>query len=153
PPGRPAARPRHAGARPLPRHLGRDPARARPPRRRAAGAPPLARLPHADAAVGRHVPRRRRRRGRLAAGGKADRGRAVRAAFARRAPRSGRGGRTARGVLRLTLYVESVHEGGFTVFVEEAREDSADLLFMPEATASDWATIFSHAEVRRIDAG
>jgi CRP/FNR family cyclic AMP-dependent transcriptional regulator len=51
------------------------------------------------------------------------------------------------------LYVESVHEGGFTVFVEEAREDSADLLFMPEATASDWATIFSHAEVRRIDAG
>jgi CRP-like cAMP-binding protein len=46
-----------------------------------------------------------------------------------------------------------VHEGPFTVFAEEAHEDSADLLFMPEATASDWATIFSHAEVRRIGAG
>jgi CRP-like cAMP-binding protein len=46
-----------------------------------------------------------------------------------------------------------VHEGPFTVFAEEAHEDSADLLFMPEATAMDWATIFSHAEVRRIGAG
>jgi CRP-like cAMP-binding protein len=46
-----------------------------------------------------------------------------------------------------------VHEGPFTVFAEEAHEDSADLLFMPEATASDWATIFSHAEVRTIGAG
>jgi len=39
------------------------------------------------------------------------------------------------------------------VFAEEAHEDSADLLFMPEATAADWAAIFSHAEVRTIGAG
>jgi CRP/FNR family transcriptional regulator, cyclic AMP receptor protein len=45
------------------------------------------------------------------------------------------------------------HAGPFLVFVEEAHEDSADLLFMPEATAADWATVFSHAEVRRVDAG
>jgi CRP-like cAMP-binding protein len=47
----------------------------------------------------------------------------------------------------------SAHVGPFVVFAEEAHEDSADLLFMPEATASDWATVFSHAEVRRIAAG
>jgi CRP-like cAMP-binding protein len=47
----------------------------------------------------------------------------------------------------------SVHSGPFVVFAEEAHEDSADLLFMPEATAADWATVFSHAEVRRIGAG
>ena len=47
----------------------------------------------------------------------------------------------------------SPHAGPFVVFAEEAHEDSADLLFMPEATASDWATVFSHAEVRRIGAG
>jgi CRP/FNR family transcriptional regulator, cyclic AMP receptor protein len=46
-----------------------------------------------------------------------------------------------------------VHVGPFTVFAEEAHEDSADLLFMPYATAADWAAIFSHAEVRRIGAG
>ena len=45
------------------------------------------------------------------------------------------------------------HAGPFLVFVEEAHEDSADLLFMPEATASDWATVFSHAEVRQVGAG
>jgi len=45
------------------------------------------------------------------------------------------------------------HAGPFLVFAEEAHEDSADLLFMPEATASDWATVFSHADVRRIPAG
>jgi CRP/FNR family cyclic AMP-dependent transcriptional regulator len=45
------------------------------------------------------------------------------------------------------------HAGPFLVFVEEAHEDSADLLFLPEATASDWATVFSHAEVRRVGAG
>jgi CRP/FNR family cyclic AMP-dependent transcriptional regulator len=45
------------------------------------------------------------------------------------------------------------HAGPFLVFVEEAHEDSADLLFMPEATASDWATVFAHAEVRRVGAG
>jgi CRP/FNR family transcriptional regulator, cyclic AMP receptor protein len=47
----------------------------------------------------------------------------------------------------------SEHSGPFVVFAEEAHEDSADLLFMPEATAADWATVFSHAEVRRIGAG
>ena len=41
----------------------------------------------------------------------------------------------------------------FTVFVEEAHEDSSDLLFLPEATAADWATVFAHAEVRRVGAG
>ena len=46
-----------------------------------------------------------------------------------------------------------MHEGPFTVFVEEAHEDSADLLFLPDATAADWATVFSYAEVRRVDAG
>ena len=46
-----------------------------------------------------------------------------------------------------------MHEGPFTVFAEEAHEDSADLLFMPDATASDWATVFAHAEVRRVGAG
>lgn len=45
------------------------------------------------------------------------------------------------------------HAGPFLVFAEEAHEDSADLLFMPEATAADWALIFSHAEVRRVGAG
>ena len=53
----------------------------------------------------------------------------------------------------LTLYVWAVHDGPFTVFVEEAHEDSADLLFMPEATAADWATVFSYAEVRQVGAG
>ena len=46
-----------------------------------------------------------------------------------------------------------MHDGPFIVFAEEAHEDSADLLFMPEATATDWATVFSHAEVRRVDEG
>jgi CRP-like cAMP-binding protein len=45
------------------------------------------------------------------------------------------------------------HAGPFLVFAEEAHEDSADLLFMPEATAADWATVFAHAEVRRVGAG
>jgi CRP-like cAMP-binding protein len=51
------------------------------------------------------------------------------------------------------LYVCAVHEGPFTVFAEEAHEDSADLLFLPDATASDWATVFSYADVRRVPAG
>ena len=46
-----------------------------------------------------------------------------------------------------------MHAGPFIVFAEEAHEDSADLLFMPEATAADWAAIFSQAEVRTIGAG
>jgi CRP-like cAMP-binding protein len=51
------------------------------------------------------------------------------------------------------LYFGAVHVGPFIVFAEEAHENSADLLFMPDATAADWATVFSHAEVRRIGAG
>jgi CRP/FNR family transcriptional regulator, cyclic AMP receptor protein len=47
----------------------------------------------------------------------------------------------------------SAHAGPFVVFSEEAHEDSADLLFMPGATAADWATVFAHAEVRRVAAG
>ncbi len=43
--------------------------------------------------------------------------------------------------------------GPFVVFAEEAHEESADLLFMPDATASDWAAVFAHAEVRRVPAG
>ena len=53
----------------------------------------------------------------------------------------------------MTLYVCAVHAGPFTVFVEEAHEDSADLLFLPEATAADWATVFSYAEVLHVGAG
>jgi CRP/FNR family transcriptional regulator, cyclic AMP receptor protein len=45
------------------------------------------------------------------------------------------------------------HAGGFQVLAEEAHEDAAEILFLPEASASDWATIFSHAEVREVPAG
>jgi CRP/FNR family transcriptional regulator, cyclic AMP receptor protein len=45
------------------------------------------------------------------------------------------------------------HAGPFQIVAEEAHEDSTDLLFLPEATASDWATIFQYAEVREIPAG
>jgi len=45
------------------------------------------------------------------------------------------------------------HVGPFRVFAEEAHEDSADLLFMPDASAADWALVFGHAEVRRVPAG
>jgi CRP/FNR family cyclic AMP-dependent transcriptional regulator len=45
------------------------------------------------------------------------------------------------------------HAGPFQIVAEEAHEESAELLFMPEATASDWATIFSYAQVREVSAG
>jgi CRP/FNR family transcriptional regulator, cyclic AMP receptor protein len=45
------------------------------------------------------------------------------------------------------------HAGPFQIVAEEAREESAELLFLPEATASDWATIFSYAQVREVSAG
>lgn len=45
------------------------------------------------------------------------------------------------------------HAGPFQVLTEEAHEDSAELLFLPDATAADWATIFSFAEVREVGAG
>ena len=46
-----------------------------------------------------------------------------------------------------------MYEGPFIVFAEEAHEDSGELLFMPDATAADWATVFSHAEVRQVGEG
>ena len=45
------------------------------------------------------------------------------------------------------------HAGPFQIVVEEAHEDSADLLFLPDATAMDWAKIFSFAEVLEVSAG
>ena len=45
------------------------------------------------------------------------------------------------------------HAGPFLVFAEEAHEESAELLFLPEASASDWATIFTYAQVREVSAG
>ena len=43
--------------------------------------------------------------------------------------------------------------GPFRSTAPEAREDSADLLLMPEATAADWAKVFAHAEPLRVGAG
>jgi CRP/FNR family transcriptional regulator, cyclic AMP receptor protein len=45
------------------------------------------------------------------------------------------------------------HAGPFQIVAEEAHEESAELLFLPDASASDWATIFSYAEVREVSAG
>ena len=45
------------------------------------------------------------------------------------------------------------HAGPFQIVAEEAHEESAELLFLPEATAADWATIFSYAQVREVSAG
>ena len=45
------------------------------------------------------------------------------------------------------------HAGPFQIVAEEAHEESAELLFLPEATASDWATIFAYAQVREVSAG
>ena len=45
------------------------------------------------------------------------------------------------------------HVGPFQIVIEEAHEDSEDLLFLPEATATDWAKIFSFAEVLHVSAG
>src|SRR5881275_138743 len=43
--------------------------------------------------------------------------------------------------------------GPFQFVGEDAYEDSADLVFLPDASAGDWATIFSHSEVREVSAG
>ena len=43
--------------------------------------------------------------------------------------------------------------GPFRSTAPEAREDSADLLLMPEATAADWVKVFAHAEPLRVAAG
>jgi len=45
------------------------------------------------------------------------------------------------------------HVGPFQVLAEEAHEESAELLFLPDASAADWATIFSFADVREVPAG
>ena len=45
------------------------------------------------------------------------------------------------------------HAGPFQIVAEEAHEESAELLFMPDASAADWATIFTYAEVREVSAG
>jgi CRP/FNR family transcriptional regulator, cyclic AMP receptor protein len=45
------------------------------------------------------------------------------------------------------------HAGPFQIVAEEAHEDSAELLFLPEATAADWAKIFAYAQVREVSAG
>ena len=139
-----------AGAGAVPAHLGRDAARPRPPCADPARGAARARLPRQDAAVDRHVPRRRAGRGHVETGrhghpvGGPDR--ATTHPGGQRSRRVGR-------VHGLTLYVCAVHAGPFTVFVEEAHEDSADLLFLPEATAADWATVFSYAEVLHVGAG
>ena len=43
--------------------------------------------------------------------------------------------------------------GPFRSTAPEAREDSADLLLLPDATAADWAKVFAHAEPLRVAAG
>ena len=43
--------------------------------------------------------------------------------------------------------------GPFRFAVHEPHEESADLLFLPEATAADWAKVFAHAEPLRVSAG
>ena len=43
--------------------------------------------------------------------------------------------------------------GPFRFAALETREDSADLLFLPQATAADWVKVFAHAEPLRVDAG
>jgi CRP-like cAMP-binding protein len=45
------------------------------------------------------------------------------------------------------------HAGPFQIVAEEAHEEAEELLFLPEATASDWATIFSYAQVLDVSAG
>ena len=45
------------------------------------------------------------------------------------------------------------HVGPFQIVIEEAHEDSEDLLFLPEASANDWAKIFTFAEVLEVSAG
>jgi len=49
--------------------------------------------------------------------------------------------------------VNIAHAGPFQIVAEEAHEDSAALQFMPEATASDWAKVFSYADVLSVPAG
>ena len=41
----------------------------------------------------------------------------------------------------------------FQFVAEEAHEGSAEVLFMPDASADDWSKVFSVAEVRQVSAG
>ncbi len=43
--------------------------------------------------------------------------------------------------------------GPFRIVADEASEESGELLFMPYATAADWAKVFSHAEPLDVSAG
>ena len=43
--------------------------------------------------------------------------------------------------------------GPFRILDDEVIEASAELLFMPDAGAADWATVFSFAEAMRVPAG
>ena len=45
------------------------------------------------------------------------------------------------------------HVGPFQIVAEEAHEDAEDLLFLPEATAADWANVFAHAQVLEVSEG
>jgi CRP-like cAMP-binding protein len=45
------------------------------------------------------------------------------------------------------------HPGPFRIVAEEAHEESAALLFLPEASAEDWARIFTFGEVLEVAAG
>jgi CRP-like cAMP-binding protein len=43
--------------------------------------------------------------------------------------------------------------GGFGVVPDELHEGADELLFMPDATAADWAVVFSHAQPLEFDEG
>ena len=123
---------------------GRRPARARAPRGRAAGALPPARLLDEDAAVGRHVPRRRRCRRELAR--RADEARrdaparAVRAASPRRAGRAPRRGRAARPLPRARREVlRSSLRGIARPSARAARRSLAS-----QVTTTGWASASKH---------
>jgi CRP/FNR family transcriptional regulator, cyclic AMP receptor protein len=45
------------------------------------------------------------------------------------------------------------HVGPFQIVAEEAHEDAEDLLFLPGASAADWANVFEHAQVLEVSEG
>jgi CRP/FNR family cyclic AMP-dependent transcriptional regulator len=49
--------------------------------------------------------------------------------------------------------VSIAHVGPFQIVSAEAHEDAEDLLFLPEASAADWAIVFEHAQVLEVSAG
>ena len=44
-------------------------------------------------------------------------------------------------------------QGPFRIVADEASEESGELLFMPDASAADWAKVFSQAEPLDVSAG